>query len=647
MSDLRIETTEIPGLLILRLGVQYNDDGWFKENWHREKMVALGLPDFTPVQHNVTHLVSRGITRGFYAEPWDRVISLAHGRLMGAWVDLREGPAFGQVVTRDLDRSTSVFVPRGVANAHQVLEDNTTLATLLEHHWTPEARNSYSFVNLFDPALRVTWPIGKERAIVAHRDRNLPSLADTRPMLPRRILVAGTETQLGRALVAELPGAIGLPTEELQINATRQVDLSAFNAIINAHGDVGTGAPAARRVADDWEIAAERAHRLADIARRHGLRYVHISVDPSFDHSTSEHPETDPLSLHGTHSQALAAGEIIAAGIPRHLVVRTGWVIGREESFVDDIVTAARRGERCEVIGGHYGRLTFAHQLAAGITHLLDSGASPGLYNVTGDGKVTTWPEIAQRIYQIAGADPRNVIEVTAGQQEPSASVLSLEKVKSTGFRPGNSWLELIDHVPRPGEVTHRPPTEAENEALWPKSRTRPYRVVFVCTANICRSAYADIVARRDAPEGLHFSSAGTRALVGHAIDPPMAAHVGERGDVEAHHARQLTRQIVEEADLILAMAADHRRYILDEWPALGRKVFVIGHVARILADLPDEVTLDGLVEHLWRHRTLDPGDEVADPYRRGPEAAGRAADQIDGYLTTITSTLGRLAGNV
>ena len=49
-------------------------------------------------------------------------------------------------------------------------------------------------------------------------------------------------------------------------------------------------------------------------------------------------------------------------------------------------------------------------------------------------------------------------------------------------------------------------------------------------------------------------------------------------------------------------------------------------------------------MDHLWRHRTSNVGDEVADPYRRGPAAMRAAADQIDGYLETITSVLSRLA---
>ena len=50
-NELAVRTTPIPGLLVVDLPVHGDARGWFKENWQREKMVALGLPDFTPVQN--------------------------------------------------------------------------------------------------------------------------------------------------------------------------------------------------------------------------------------------------------------------------------------------------------------------------------------------------------------------------------------------------------------------------------------------------------------------------------------------------------------------------------------------------------------------------------------------------------------------
>ncbi len=80
-----------PGLTLFDIPVHGDNRGWFKENWQREKMVALGLPDFGPVQNNISFNRNVGTTRGIHAEPWDKFISVATGRVFGAWVDLRAG----------------------------------------------------------------------------------------------------------------------------------------------------------------------------------------------------------------------------------------------------------------------------------------------------------------------------------------------------------------------------------------------------------------------------------------------------------------------------------------------------------------------------------------------------------------------------
>ena len=71
-----VHETPIPGLLVVDLPVYGDARGWFKENWQRQKMVAAGLPDFGPVQNNMSFNQAVGVTRGIHAEPWD--LSLIH-----------------------------------------------------------------------------------------------------------------------------------------------------------------------------------------------------------------------------------------------------------------------------------------------------------------------------------------------------------------------------------------------------------------------------------------------------------------------------------------------------------------------------------------------------------------------------------------
>ena len=171
-----------------------------------------------------------------------------------------------------------------------------------------------------------------------------------------------------------------------------------------------------------------------------------------------------------------------------------------------------------------------------------------------------------------------------------------------------------------------------------------PYRILFVCTANICRSAYAEAVARHRASAWVEFASAGTHALSGRTMDPPIAALLSPESEPHRHRARQIVGDHVSRADLILVMARDHRRFILDEWPRHARKTFVIGHVARELSELPHGVGLDRVTEHLWSRRSADPADEVPDPYGKGLSAAADAARTIDGFVETIVQRLEHLA---
>lgn len=173
-----------------------------------------------------------------------------------------------------------------------------------------------------------------------------------------------------------------------------------------------------------------------------------------------------------------------------------------------------------------------------------------------------------------------------------------------------------------------------------------PYRVLYVCTGNICRSAFAEIASRTASLPGIEFASAGTHAVVGAGICTQLADHLGPNatGNGVMHVARQLTREIVAEADLVVTMAAEHRAYILDEWPEALRRTFLIGQIAREITWLPQEATLDELAPHLWRNRSSQPDDGVADPYRQGTQAAAEAAGLITRRLDVILPALRHLS---
>jgi len=179
-KELVVTQSPIPGLYVIDLVVHRDNRGWFKENYQKAKMESLGLPAFEVVQNNFSFNEELGVTRGLHAEPWEKYITVANGKVYGAWVDLRSGPSFGATFSIEITPDIAVFVPRGVANGYQTLEPNVTYTYLVNEHWSPEA--TYTFVNLFDKDIAIDWPIAEENAIISDKDKAHPLLKDVIPM---------------------------------------------------------------------------------------------------------------------------------------------------------------------------------------------------------------------------------------------------------------------------------------------------------------------------------------------------------------------------------------------------------------------------------------------------------------------------------
>jgi len=175
--------TEIPGLLIFDVNYVGDERGWFQEKFQKAKLVAAGMPEaFNVVQNSLSYNKKAGVTRGFHAEPWDKYISVVTGRVFSAYVDLRKGDSFGKVVTVEINPNVAVFLPQGVANSFQTLEDDTYYLYSVNAHWSADNYEKYCFVNLGDPTLNVTWPIDLKDAVVSDRDLNHPMLSAITPL---------------------------------------------------------------------------------------------------------------------------------------------------------------------------------------------------------------------------------------------------------------------------------------------------------------------------------------------------------------------------------------------------------------------------------------------------------------------------------
>jgi protein-tyrosine phosphatase len=166
--------------------------------------------------------------------------------------------------------------------------------------------------------------------------------------------------------------------------------------------------------------------------------------------------------------------------------------------------------------------------------------------------------------------------------------------------------------------------------------------VLTVCTGNICRSPFAEVILQDElGARGVRVASAGVRALIDDPMTPEAQQLARQYGVPEelisGHRARWLNESHLVEPDLILAMTREHRRAVVELAPAQVRRTFTVRELARLAQQVPDEEArriadaagrepaerLAALLTHLTGVRgELDPPaeageDDVVDPYRR------------------------------
>lgn len=192
------------------------------------------------------------------------------------------------------------------------------------------------------------------------------------------------------------------------------------------------------------------------------------------------------------------------------------------------------------------------------------------------------------------------------------------------------------------------------------------YRILMVCTGNICRSPLMErlMLARlreRLAPADaarFDISSAGTWAMAGAEMAPEAAETlVALGGDPSGFTGRDLAPEMLDAADLVLTATRQHRALAVTERPRAAARTVTAREFARLLAPVtPSDLNVrapgDDPVERMhaiaaaaFANRGLVPvveaaDDDIADPYGRPRASYQRAAAEIDAALTVPLTLL-------
>src|SRR5947207_14885436 len=170
--------------------------------------------------------------------------------------------------------------------------------------------------------------------------------------------------------------------------------------------------------------------------------------------------------------------------------------------------------------------------------------------------------------------------------------------------------------------------------------------ILVVCTGNVCRSPIAEGIARESLARRLGdraptVRSAGTMGWEGSGAMPESIDAAAERGiDIGSHVARRLSEGLVREADLVVAMAQEHREEIHRALPEVADRTFTLKELTRLPEPLPEPPTGDlpvrvrasaALRRSGFEGNPLD--EDISDPLGLSIETYRAVAWELDAWI--------------
>ena len=225
-----------------------------------------------------------------------------------------------------------------------------------------------------------------------------------------KVWIVGSEGQIGEAINEVLDPleieVLNTDKNALDITETDEVlhfgEINRPDVIINcaAITDVEL---CEKQPEEAFRVNALGARNLSLVGKKIGAKMVQLSTDDVFDGLAqkpyTEFDNTNPKTVYG---KSKCAGEnYVKEFTHKHFIIRSNWVFGKGNNFVNRVLEAAETGRSLSVASDQFGSPTSAKDLARMILYLISTNEY-GTYHVTCSGVCNRY-EFAQEILRLAG----------------------------------------------------------------------------------------------------------------------------------------------------------------------------------------------------------------------------------------------------
>jgi dTDP-4-dehydrorhamnose reductase len=281
----------------------------------------------------------------------------------------------------------------------------------------------------------------------------------------KRILLTGSAGQLGQSIKTIAAGYHNYEfvfANRQQLNLSNETSIDdffkdqTFDIIINCAAYTSVD-----KAETEPELASQINHlavqRLADIAKQHTAKLIHVSTDYVFSGKQYRpYVETDEATPHGVYGKTKLYGEqaIQQTLKTNAVIIRTSWVYSEYgNNFVKTLLKLGQERNSLNVVSDQVGTPTYAKDLAKGIMSIVQSQIfnqidfETNIVHYSNEG-VCSWYDFTKAIFEITDiqcqVSPIETKDYPTPAKRPHYSVLNKAKIKQKYFLTIPYWKDSL-----------------------------------------------------------------------------------------------------------------------------------------------------------------------------------------------------------